>query len=52
MLKKITRAIGSYMWWKFGEIIHNCIIHPFLPFLPRRVADYIHDNHARMIGLE
>jgi hypothetical protein len=28
---------------KFGEIIHNCIAHPLIPFLPKRWAGRFHD---------
>ena len=28
------------------DFIHNCIIHPMLPFMPVRVADLIHDRNA------
>ena len=28
---------------KLGEILHNCIIHPCLPFLPKEVGDKLHN---------
>jgi hypothetical protein len=24
------------------EVIHNCIVHPVLPFLPRKVGEQLH----------
>jgi hypothetical protein len=31
---------------KLHEIVHNCLIHPLLPFLPARVARKLHEAHA------
>ena len=28
---------------KLGEVLHNCIVHPLLPFLPKRLGDRMHD---------
>ncbi len=28
---------------KLGEILHNCIVHPCLPFLTREAGDKLHD---------
>ena len=28
------------------ELIHNCVIHPLLPFLPRDIAIKLHKWHA------
>ena len=28
---------------KLGEILHNCIVHPLLPFLPKKAGDQVHD---------
>ena len=27
----------------FGNVIHNCIAHPLMPFLPRAWGDRFHD---------
>ncbi len=32
-------------WLK--EIIHNCFLHPLLPFLPSKFAEKIHDKNGR-----
>lgn len=38
-------------WLK--DFVHNCIIHPLLPFLPPKLADRIHDANATWaFGLE
>ena len=26
-----------------GNVIHNCLIHPLTPFLPKRAGDWLHD---------
>lgn len=31
-------------WLKY--FIHNCIIHPMMPFLPTRTAVKLHDKNA------
>jgi hypothetical protein len=28
---------------KLGEILHNCIVHPLLPFLPKKWGDRMHN---------
>lgn len=28
------------------DVVHNCLVHPLLPFLPVRVADRFHDANA------
>ena len=30
----------------FKDFIHNCIIHPMMPFLPVRIANELHDRNA------
>lgn len=30
----------------FKELIHNCIVHPLLPFLPKEKANALHDWNA------
>ena len=33
--------------WDFvRSVIHNCTVHPILPFLPRHVANIIHEKNA------
>lgn len=27
--------------------VHNCIVHPLMQFLPRRVGDALHDRNAK-----
>ena len=29
------------------EFVHNCLIHPLLPFLPRRVGDALHERNGK-----
>ena len=31
----------------FHELIHNLVIHPILPFLPRKIANRLHGWHAQ-----
>lgn len=31
-------------WLK--EAVHNCIIHPLLPFLPEKIGDKLHRKNA------
>lgn len=26
-----------------GSVLHNCIAHPLIPFLPRRLGQRVHD---------
>ncbi len=28
---------------KLGEVLHNCVIHPCLPFLTKKVGDKLHN---------
>jgi len=28
---------------KLAEILHNCIAHPLMPFLPRKWGNFLHD---------
>ena len=28
---------------KLGEILHNCVVHPCLPFLPKEMGNKLHD---------
>ncbi len=34
-----------YLWVRL--VIHNCLIHPLLPFLPKKVWTALHDKDAR-----
>lgn len=31
--------------WLKG-FVHNCVVHPVMPFLPVRVANWLHDKNA------
>lgn len=31
-------------WLK--SFVHNCVVHPAMPFLPVRVANWLHDKNA------
>ncbi len=33
------------MWIKY--FVHNCLVHPLLPFLPRKLGEHIHDSNAK-----
>lgn len=33
------------MWW-LKTFVHNCIVHPMLPFLPENFACLLHDRNA------
>lgn len=36
-----------------NDVVHNCIVHPMLPFLPIRMGNRLHDWHATIaFGLE
>ncbi len=35
-----------------GYILHNCVAHPLLPFLPESWGDTLHDSTYRAIELE
>lgn len=38
-------------WLK--DFVHNCVVHPAMPFLPVRVANWLHDQNANWaFGLE
>jgi len=38
-------------WLK--DFVHNCVVHPAMPFLPVRVANWLHDKNANWaFGLE
>lgn len=38
-------------WLK--SFVHNCVVHPAMPFLPVKVANWLHDKNANWaIGLE
>ena len=34
--------VNTIKWW-FGNILHNCIAHPLMPFLPERWGNAFHD---------
>lgn len=29
------------------DAVHNCLVHPLLPFLPTSIGDQLHDASAR-----
>lgn len=31
----------------FRDVVHNCFIHPWLPFLPVAWGDALHDRNAK-----
>lgn len=31
-------------WLK--SFVHNCVVHPMMPFLPVKAADWLHDKNA------
>lgn len=31
-------------WLK--DFVHNCVVHPMMPFLPVKVANWLHDKNA------
>ena len=33
---------------KLGEVLHNCIVHPLLPFLPRETGVQLHEWSAKL----
>ena len=38
-------------WLK--SFVHNCVVHPAMPFLPVKVANWLHDKNANWaFGLE
>ena len=38
-------------WLK--SFVHNCVMHPAMPFLPVKVANWLHDKNANWaFGLE
>ena len=30
----------------FKDFVHNCIVHPVMPFLPTKTANRLHDKNA------
>lgn len=30
----------------FKDFVHNCIVHPVMPFLPKKTANRLHDKNA------
>lgn len=34
----------TYSWWR--DFVHNCIVHPILPFIPRKVGDALHERNG------
>lgn len=37
----------------FKDFVHNCIVHPMMPFLPVAIANALHDRNATWaFGLE
>ena len=38
--------IGDKMKQWLKSFVHNCVVHPVMPFLPVRVANWLHDKNA------
>lgn len=36
----------SIIWDFTRSVIHNVLVHPILPFLPRKLAKVIHERNA------
>lgn len=34
-------------WW-MNYFIHNCIVHPVMPFIPEKYAIQLHDWHGNI----
>ena len=44
-------ALKMKQWLK--SFVHNCVVHPAMPFLPVKVANWLHDKNANWaFGLE
>ena len=41
------KMISGFFYW-IGNVIHNGIVHPILPFLPKKQADKLHDWSIRV----
>ena len=39
------RAVNAKQWTK--DFIHNCVVHPMLPFLPTELGDKLHDRNGK-----
>lgn len=37
-------ALKMKQWLK--DFVHNCVVHPAMPFLPVKVANWLHDKNA------
>lgn len=35
------------LWDFIRSVIHNCVVHFFLPFMPRRWAKWVHEKNAK-----
>jgi hypothetical protein len=44
----MKRWMSFECWKEWGhEIVHNCLIHPILPFIGRDWAIWLHTKHAK-----
>ena len=41
MMKWIKEHVGTVAAW-LGSVLHNCIAHPLMPFLPRSWGERLH----------
>lgn len=44
---RMMRAGGNKMKQWLKDVVHNCVVHPILPFLPLRVANWLHDKNGK-----
>ena len=40
----LIESLKMKQWLK--SFVHNCVVHPAMPFLPVRVANWLHDKNA------
>ena len=46
-----SEALKMKQWLK--DFVHNCVVHPAMPFLPVKLANWLHDKNANWaFGLE
>lgn len=46
-----SETLKMKQWLK--SFVHNCVVHPAMPFLPVKVANWLHDKNANWaFGLE
>ena len=40
------KKLLTVLWDFTRSVLHNCVVHPILPFLPRKLAKVIHERNA------